>query len=277
MKYEYGNGIYELTEEEKTLIEEHKLFYADLFKFGNKVLDDCFDENTIKDYELTIYSNIYRIIELLDTLKVMTENSLINSGFIILRSLTESAVQLCYLISDSDEMQKRATILQMLDIKRTAVNKDVFWKKMEKYSCYKDYVEILKTEKTFPNWYSYCEGKRTTIENLFNKVGWKEIYNKLYKPLCIETHEINHMETNIVPKDGKFNFKPFRMFENHVLLLNSMLAVMIPTFHSMIDVFGHETLKKEWSKYEIKAAKYIQDNNDISEIEKVFNPLSKWY
>lgn len=108
----------------------------------------------------------------------MTENSLINSGFIILRSLTESAVQLCYLISDSDEMQKRATILQMLDIKRTAVNKDVFWKKMEKYSCYKDYVEILKTEKTFPNWYSYCEGKRTTIENLFDKVGWKEIYNK---------------------------------------------------------------------------------------------------
>ena len=37
----------------------------------------------------------------------------------------------------------------------------------------------------------------------------------------------------------------------------------------MIDVFGHETLKKEWSKYEIKAAKYVQDNNDISEIEKV--------
>ena len=35
----------------------------------------------------------------------------------------------------------------------------------------------------------------------------------------------------------------------------------------MIDVFGHE----------IKAAKYVQDNNDISEIEKVFNPLSKWY
>ena len=45
----------------------------------------------------------------------------------------------------------------------------------------------------------------------------------------------------------------------------------------IIDVFGHETLKKEWSKYEIKAAKYVQDNNDISEIEKVFNPLSKWY
>lgn len=45
----------------------------------------------------------------------------------------------------------------------------------------------------------------------------------------------------------------------------------------MIDVFGHETLKKEWSKYEIKAAKYVQDNNDISEIEKVFNLLSKWY
>ena len=52
------------------------------------------------------------------------------------------------------------------------------------------------------------------------------------------------METNIVPKDGKFNFKPFRMFENHVLLLNSMLTVMIPTFHSMIDVL----VMKHWKK-----------------------------
>lgn len=277
MKWEYGNGIYELADEEKELIEEHKLFYADLFKFGNEVLNDYFDEKIIKDYELTIYSNIYRIMELLDTLKVMTENSLINSGFIILRSLTESAVQLCYLISDKDEMQKKATILQMLDIKRTTVNEDMFWKTMEKYSCYEDYINVLKTDKTFPNWYSYCEGKRTTIEDLFDKVGWKEIYTKLYKPLCIETHQINHMETNIVPGGGKFNFKPFRMFENHILLLNSMLTVMIPTLHSMIDVYGHEKLKKEWSEYEIRITKYVQDNNNISEIEKVFSPLSKWF
>ena len=98
MKYEYGNGIYELTEEEKTLIEEHKLFYADLFKFGNKVLDDCFDENTIKDYELTIYSNIYRIIELLDTLKAMNFAEIQEQGFIALykrEAITDDLHEAC--------------------------------------------------------------------------------------------------------------------------------------------------------------------------------------
>ena len=52
------------------------------------------------------------------------------------------------------------------------------------------------------------------------------------------------METNIVPKDGKFNFKPFRMFENHVLLLNSMLTVMIPTFYK--PVRNPEREKPKW-------------------------------
>ncbi len=276
MRQEYGNGIYELTEEEKELVQEHTLFYADLFKYGNGILDECFDD-TIKDYELTIYSNLYRILELLDTLKVMTENSLINSGFIILRSLTESAVQLCYSVSDKNEMQKRATILQMLDIKRTAKSEELFWKIMEQYSCHRDYIDILKRDKPFSNWYSYCEGKRTTLEDLFSIVGWQDIYANLYKPLCIEIHEINHMETNIVSRGGKFNFKPFRMFENHVLLLNSVLTVMIPLLHRIIDVYGNERLKTEWDEYEIKATKYVQDNNAISEVEKVFNPLTKWF
>lgn len=216
-------------------------------------------------------------MELLDTLKVMTENSLINSGFIILRSLIESAVQLCYSISDKNEIQKRATILQMLDIKRTAADERLFWKRMEEYSCYKNYIDVLKRGKSFPNWYSYCEGKRTTLEDLFAIVDWQDIYANLYRPLCIETHEINHMETNIVPGRGKFNFKPFRMFENHVLLLNSVLTVMIRVLHSIIEVYGNEVLKKEWGEYEIKTIKYVQENNAISEIEKVFNPLSKWF
>lgn len=77
----YENRIYKLTEEEKELITNHDLFYEDLFKHTNKVLDIGFGE-TIKDYELTIYSIIYRILELLDTLKIMTDNSLINSGYI---------------------------------------------------------------------------------------------------------------------------------------------------------------------------------------------------
>lgn len=276
MIQEYGNGIYELTKEEKELIEEHKLFYADLFNFGNYILDECFSD-TIKDYELTIYSSFYRVLELLDTLKVMTENSLINSGFIILRSLIESAVQLSYILSDENEIAKRATILQMLDIKRTAINEEVFYKRMKEYECYKDYIDILKRDKPFSNWYSYCEGKRTTLENLFTKVGWQTIYSNLYRPLCIETHEINHMETNIVSENGKHNFKPFRMFENHVLLLNSVLTVMIRLLHDVINVYGNKEIENKWDEYEVKATKYVQENNFISEIEKVFNPLLKWF
>ena len=166
IKDEYGNGIYELTLEEEELISEHKLFYADLFKFTNSILDNSFNE-TIKDFELTIYSSLYKIIELLDTLMVMTENSLINSGFIVLRSLVESAVQLCYMVSNENEIQKRATILQMFDIKRTASNEEEFYKRMKRYDCYKMYIDIIKRDKPLPNWYSYCEGKRTSLEELF--------------------------------------------------------------------------------------------------------------
>ena len=277
MKFEDGNGIYELTDEEKELVEQHKLFYSDLFRFWNEILEEGFKEDTIKDYELTIYSNIYRVMELLDTLKVMTENSLINSGFVILRSLTESVAQLCYMVSDKNEIQKRATILQMLDIKRTAVDENTFWEMMEKIDCYKDYVDVLKESHQFSNWYSYCEGKRTSIEDLLKRIGWQDIYDNIYRPLCIETHEINHMETNIVPKNGKFCFKPFRTFENHVLLLNSILTIMIPTLHTIVDVYGDEKLKKEWGEYEIKAEKYVQDMNELSKIEKVSDPLIKWF
>ncbi|MDT8716062.1 hypothetical protein IAI10_05300 [Clostridium sp. 19966] len=272
----YGNCVYELTGEEKELITEHKLFYDDLFKYLNAVLDNGFDE-TIKDFELTIYSNIYRIVELLDTLKVMTENSLINSGFIILRSLIESAVQLCYILLDDAKIEKRATILQMLDIKRTAVDEDDFYKRMDQIECYKSYVEVIKRDKPYPNWYSYCEDKRTTLENLFNLIGWEKIYSDIYRPLCIETHEINHMETNIAFGGGKFNFKPLRMFENHVLLLNSVLTVMAPLLNRLVYMYGNDKIKNDWNEYEVKVKQYIKSNHSITEIEKIFNPSVKWF
>lgn len=273
---EFRNGIYELTTEEKELILEHKLFYADLFKYTNYILDNSFDE-TIKDYELTIYSSLYKVIELLDTLKVMTENSLINSGFIILRSLVESSVQLCYIVSNDNEIQKRATILQMFDIKRTAENEDEFYKRMERYDCFKMYIDIIKRDKPFPNWYSYCENKRTSLEDLFKSIGWENVYANLYRPLCLETHGINHMETNIVAENGKFNFKPFRTFENHVLLLNSVLTSITPLLNKLIVLYGDEKIIGEWKEYEKKVNEYIESNHSIAEIEKAFNPSVKWF
>lgn len=274
--FNHGNGIYKLTDEEKDLIKEHVLFYADLFKYGNSILDNGFKE-PIEDYELTIYSMIYRIIELLDTLMVMTEHSLINSGFIVLRSLTEIAVQTCYIISENNKVQEKATILQMLDIKRTINDENTFYACMEKQECYKDYVPMIMREKPFPNWYSYCEKKKTSIEDLFKALHWDTLYSTLYRPLCIESHEINHMETNITFGNNKFNFKPFRMFENHVLLLNSVLTIMMPTLHMLVELYGDEQLKKEWANYEARANDYIQNNHHISEINKYINPLQKWF
>lgn len=254
---ENKNVIYKLTEEERGLIKEHKLFYSDLFHFGNNILDNGFKE-TIQDYELTIYSMIYRILELLDTLKIMTENSLINSGFLVLRPLIEVTAQLRYIImdKDKDKVKERATILQMLDIKRTAVDETAFYNSMNNQECYKDYVHIIRDEKKYLEWYSYCERKKITIKQLFDLIGWQELYQNLYSPLCIETHEINHLETNIelknVINDKRFEFKPFRGFENHVLLLNSVITIMIYSFHDVVYTYGNKDLKCEWELWEKK-------------------------
>lgn len=272
----HGNGIYELTEEERNLVAEHNLFYDDLFKYGNSILDIGF-KDIIPDYELTIYSMLYRLLELRDTLKVMTQNSLINSGFIILRSLVEVSVQLGYTLSDKDKIKERATVSQMFDIKRTAKDESAFFEHMKKIECYREYVSIINRDKPFPNWYSYCEGKRTSLEDLFKLIGWEKLYSDLYRPLCMETHEINHMETNIVPENGKFNFKPFRMFENHILLLNSILSIMVPMLHQLMEVYGTEALKFDWNSYEKKTIAYIEDNHRLSQIGKLFDPLQKWF
>ncbi|MBQ7577320.1 MAG: hypothetical protein IJT21_03515 [Synergistaceae bacterium] len=277
MKDSNNNFIYDLTSEDKEMIREYKKFYADFFKFGNKLLDDCFPE-PIEDYELTIYSAYYRFLELLDTLEIMTENSLINSGLLILRSLLELTAQLCYVLCDNDEIQKRATIWQMLDIKRTARDDETFYKAMSAKNCYKNYADILRNNK-WSNWYSYCENKRMSIEDIFTIAGIKDLYDNLYRPLCFENHETNHMETNIIIDEysKRFRFKPFRIFENDVLLMHSIIKVILPLNNMMIDRYGNEALKLEWKRYQDKAELLIKDDDSLAEIAKIFNPLNKWY
>ena len=75
----------------------------------------------------------------------MTENSLINSGFLVLRPLIEVTAQLRYIImdKDKDKVKERATILQMLDIKRTAVDETAFYNSMNNQECYKMKKNIL--------------------------------------------------------------------------------------------------------------------------------------
>ena len=271
------NAIYALTAEDKEMLNEHKKFYEDFFRFGNKILE--YFHSPIQDYELTIYSAYYRILELLDTLEVMTENSLINSGLLIVRSLLELSAQLCYVLHDKTQVQKRATIWQMIDIKRSAVNENVFYQHMESKDCYKSYVDVLK-QNNWPNWYSYCEGSRKGIADVFRLAGLDDLYNNLYKPLCLENHETNHMETNIVILENaekKFNFKPFRMFENHVLLMNSVMRTIIPVNNEMVENYGDDKIKLEWKDYQKKGYTWIEGNNIISDLEHFLNPLSKWF
>ena len=105
-----NSQIYMLTSEDQELIEEEKKFYSEISDYINDILDNSFIE-PIKDYELTIYSILYRIDELLDVLCVMTENSLINAGFLVLRSLLELTVQLEYILINEESREKRAIIL----------------------------------------------------------------------------------------------------------------------------------------------------------------------
>lgn len=272
----YGNGIYQLTDEEKSLTREHILFYKDLFKFGNYILDHAFKQEELKDYELTIYSNLYRILELLDTLMVMTQKGLINSGFIILRSLVESAAQLKYMIDDEEKMESRAIVLQMLNIKRSIVDETLFFDRMNEKSCYAPYIDLLKNNK-FDNWYSYSENKKINIASLFRIIGWDEIYKTLYQPLCRETHGVTHMESNIHIDNKMFYFKPFRSFENHILLLDCILRVVTPLFTQFFNIYRMPKMERKWKEYNLKVQDYVTSNEQFSEVEKLFNPEIKWF
>lgn len=273
---ENDNGIYNLTKDDKECIIEHKKFYRDFFRFGNWLLN-CF-KNPMKDYELTIFSMYYRILELLDTLEVMTVESLINSGFIVARSLVEAVGMLCYVLCEDSEIEKKAIIWQMMDIKRSIEDEALFYQRMQAKDCYREYVSVIKgVDMKFDNWYSYCEGKKINISHVFKKAGLNELYDNLYRPLCFETHEVNHMESNIDCIDGTFFFKAFRNFENNVLLLNSVIRAMIPVNDSMVERYGDDKLKEEWGEYKKKVSEYVKLNNDFTDVEKLFNPLVKWF
>lgn len=267
VKDEYGNLIYELKNDEKDIICEYNKIYMDLYGFIDGVLDSINNEPIIEDYKLSIYSIVYRIKELLDTLRVMMENSFINSGFVVIRSLVEISAQLCYIISDDSQIIKRATILQMFDIKAIARNEELLYTYMSELECYKDYVNFIK-DKKYQTWYSYSEGKNISIKSLFAMIGWEDIYEDIYRPLCSETHQINHMDLNIEPANGLFNFKPFRSFENHNRFMTTILKVVQLLFPKVINKYGNDDLNDEWNKYEIKLSKYIQEMETTLLVEK---------
>lgn len=262
-----ANQVYQLNAEDKEMILEHKKFYQDLNKYGFYILDNSFGSGNIKDYELTIYSGVYKVLEILDTLEVMTENSLVNSSFIIVRALLEASVQLAYILKDPATEEKKAIILQMFDIKRTVINEEEYYDRMSQTECYKDFVKYIK-DKCFGNWYSYSEEKRTSLSDLFDIVEWSELHNCLYKPLCKEVHVITHMERNIVPSfDNQFLFKPFRHFENNVELMDCVLMTIVPLYSCFFNRYDTlSELKDEWDKYAEKVRKYIHFNNSINNL-----------
>lgn len=251
------NQIYQLTIKNKESIQLYKLCYKQLKNWGNHILESLWKEN-MEDYKLTICSNLYKVIELIDTIEVMTENSLINSALIISRSLLESSVQLRYMIDNQNDMEKKAIILQILDIKRTAISEEEFYKFIEGKECYKNYVNIIKNQ-NYKNWYSYCENSKINLDNLFSKVEWNNLYKDVYKLLCIETHGVNHMENNIKIIDGdKFQLKPFRQFENEGMLFTCVIMTIEPLYSYFFKVFDNISKEDEWELY----AKKLNDLKD---------------
>lgn len=263
--------IYTLTADDKETIKHMKLFFNDIQKFGNYILDTAFSNEVIEDYELTIYSNLYKVLEILDTLEVMTENSLINSSLIIVRSLLEVSLQLRYIIDSKDSMKKKATILQMFDIKRTSKNEDLFYSTMENSECYKDYVDIIRDNR-YLKWYSYCENKKMNIHSLFDKVNWTNLYDELYTKLNLDTHGLNHMESNIVGNidDGKFYFKSFRNFddENSTDLIISILMIIVPLYSQFFNIYKDElnAMKSDWDTFSKKSNNLINSTKLISNL-----------
>ena len=134
-----------LTSEDQELIEEEKKFYSEISDYINDILDNSFIE-PIEDYELTIYSILYRIDELLDVLCIMTENSLINAGFLVLRSLLELTVQLEYILINEETREKRAIILQLFDIKRSFKDSTIFYERISKYPIYERYINVFNDQ-----------------------------------------------------------------------------------------------------------------------------------
>ena len=273
---ENDNAIYYLTKEDKEHIIEHKKFYKDLFRFGNWLLDSF--KEPIADYELTIFSTYYRILELLDTLEVMTVEALINSGFIVVRSLVEAVGMLCYVLCDDSKIEKKAIIWQMMDIKSSTKDETLFYQRMQSKDCYSAYVSVIKDAgMNYKNWYSYCEGKKTNISSIFKMAGLNDLYDNLYRQLCVENHEVNHMESNIDCIGEKFYFKAFRNFENNVLLLNSVIRAMIPVNDRMVERYGDHKMKVEWKEYRGKVSEYVEGNTDLTVVAKMFNPFIKWF
>lgn len=274
----YGNYIYRLNKKDKDNIRTINLFYEDLFKYGNYILDNAFPGEVIKDYELTIYSFLYKIMELLDSMMVMSHQGLHNSSMLVLRTLLESSAQLMYILhTDEHKREERAIVMQMLDIKHGCENVEEFNKRMENYVLYKKFFYLIKDGK-YDKWYCYCEGKKVTIRKLFENIGWLELYEKMYTTLCDDVHMSYHMEQNIYfynsHTDKRFCFRPFRQFDsdknnNIMLFLLHFIPLVYERFFSLYKIDN-----MDWKIFKAKVEKELTNIYKIDVL--IRNMMSRW-
>lgn len=264
--------VYKLTEENKEAIEEHKKFYKDFEYFGNHIVDKIFYKDTIEDYELTVYSGLHRILELLDTINVMTQQSLINSAMLIARPLLETSLQLKYITDKDDEIEKKSILFQMLDIKRTFKDDESFYNEMEAIECYRSYIRFIKEkEKNFNNYYSYCEGKKVNLYQVFKLVGWEDLYIDIYKPLSIESHGVSHMESNVEMINKRAYLKAFRSFDNNISLIRVVLQIIVPLFTHIIEIYKLNEISKDWIFFVERTEVFLKETESIASLYGNFN------
>lgn len=271
LKRLYGNWIYRLNKKDKENIKMNNLFYADLFLYGNYILDHAFHDEVIPDYELTIFSFLYKILELLDSMMVMAHQGLLNEERIILRSLLEANAQLMYILhEDKDERKRRAIVMQMMDIKHGSIDDDTFYQHMQDHSLYGAYIHIIRdSTSAWDKWYCYCEGRYIRIKDLFEFIGWGDIYRYIYRPLCDDTHLAYHMEDNIdfhINDDKTFYFRPFRYFDcdinNDIMLI--ILRFVPLLYDRFFLLYGLENA--DWRIFREKSSELISSLSNLEEL-----------
>jgi len=273
---ENGNGIHILTKDENELIEHHQMFYNDLCRFGNNILDIGFPDG-MEHYKLTIYSFINKIIELLDTLKVMTENALIDSGFIILRAFMELSAQLFYMINDGNTIKQKALTYQFYEMCKKYDRKKLI-DELKSDVLFSEIIQLFSEGKDYKKWYSFYDKNIKTIRQLFEKNEWQSLYENFYVPLCEDVH-VSHCMLDILYESrlDKYCFKPYRLFDNHILLLHSVLVTILPVYEKLALSYGNDSLINEWKKYRERTEEYLNLNDDFARPMKMIFPRMRWF
>lgn len=262
---------YELSEEDKELIQFHNKTFKEIEDIGFNILDHVLvGQRKLENYKIPIRSILYRLLELNDTLNVMVQNSLINTSFSILRNEFETYIQILYLLQDKDQIEEKALLYHYCDIVR--MNSFLEKEQLNEFLFRHEYLDAIHqkyfTEKHLlkREWYKLYDKKMKLFKNLCKKVGKEEDYNNLYAHLSADIHGTGNIELNTFydDSDGKYYLSEFRNFERHHTLMIYHIEFFRNIFLQIIDFFETDkNIKDKVSDFYSRVGRYIDDYKKI--------------